>query len=88
MWLVEVTTMISSTAAPTSWRTGCQIIGSRPTGSRCLLVISVSGESRVPSPPARMTPFIAGFAPPLMLPPYYAGTAGFASARGRASIGA
>src|ERR1700722_2086541 len=39
-----------------SWRTGCQSIGSFPTGRRCLFVISVSGLRRDPTPPARMTP--------------------------------
>src|ERR1700728_4113162 len=56
MWWVDVTTKISSRPAPTSWRTGCHSIGSFPTGSRCLFVISVSGLRREPTPPARMMP--------------------------------
>src|SRR3989454_11456510 len=54
-----VTTRISSTPAAVSLRTGWKIIGSRPTGRRCLLVTLVSGKRRDPGPPARMMPFIA-----------------------------
>jgi hypothetical protein len=33
-------------------------MGRSYTGSKCLLVISVSGLRRVPNPPAKMTPLI------------------------------
>jgi aspartate-semialdehyde dehydrogenase len=35
-----------------------KIMGSLPTGNRCLFVTFVRGYSRVPVPPAGMTPFI------------------------------
>src|SRR5229473_5548599 len=52
---------ISVTPASVSFLTGWKIIGSRPTGSRCLLVTLVSGNRREPVPPARTTPFMRSF---------------------------
>src|SRR6266487_2845920 len=48
-------------------------MGRSYTGNRCLLVIRVNGSSRLPVPPARITPFTSllvavassGFAPPV-----------------------
>src|SRR5437868_7945437 len=64
MCSTPVTTRISSIPASVSLRTGWKIIGSRPTGRRCLLVTLVSGNRRDPVPPARMMPFIAALVPP------------------------
>jgi hypothetical protein len=58
MCSTPVTMRISSIPAAVSLRTGWKIIGSRPTGSRCLLVTLVSGNRREPVPPARTIPFI------------------------------
>jgi len=59
MCSVDVTMSTSRMPTLRICRTACQIIGSRPTGSRCLFVTSVSGARRVPLPPARMTPLSA-----------------------------
>src|SRR5437870_5500361 len=47
--------MPASTSASTAYVT----IGRSYSGSRCLFVMRVSGASRLPAPPARITPFIA-----------------------------
>src|SRR5436190_8272092 len=58
-WVPPVTSISSTTPARTSASIACETIGRSKTGSRCLFVIRVSGCSREPVPPARMTPFIA-----------------------------
>src|SRR5262249_23007013 len=54
-----VTSISSVNPALTSASIAYVTIGRSWIGSRCLFVIRVSGWSREPVPPARMTPFIA-----------------------------
>src|SRR4051794_39988761 len=56
MCSVPETSRTSFSPAPTIFRNGWNTIGDGPTGSRCLLVTLVSSPSRVPLPPARITP--------------------------------
>src|SRR3954464_3721546 len=56
MCSVPETSRTSFSPAPTIFRSGWNTIGDGPTGSRCLFVTLVSSPSRVPLPPARITP--------------------------------
>src|SRR5947208_1437372 len=53
-----VTSINSWTPASTSASTAYVTIGRSYSGSRCLFVMRVSGASRLPAPPASITPFI------------------------------
>src|SRR5688572_1397054 len=53
-----VMTRISVMPAPVSFSKQCMIIGLLPTGIRCLLFTRLTGDSREPVTPARMTPLI------------------------------
>src|SRR3954467_14664488 len=60
MWLARNATVTTMSSKPwsASSRTMCSIIGRFATGIMGLGWLLVSGRSRVPSPPARMTAFI------------------------------